>query len=1626
MLGSANVSMAQPSAPRGETRVPQFPVIKGLAKGYEKVVAVTEDRPPFANEIPGSLLRELPRQAFLIAAEEELGLVTLDDAIGELIPAGDAAAGPFTIKVSAVRKKPVRGERQIEPVPIEYTITITRPEFQGQAFTWTAPPVSFSEATWYEPLAEQMEVMSRGAFVEALRKAGFEKSGAIGKVLANPNLEHRMDFVSQFATIRYLHSQMRAGQENVAVLEGLVRSYADLGSLTDFHWSPASKVFKARSLLYAQRLIAKHGPTPSALAHRAYALALTGRHAAALRSIEAAGQAQGKESPDWLTLIEAYCSFQIDVLERGRGVEQERAQYLRMSMADLRFEQSQSLLIIQKFLKINPACCRAADMLASMTSLGIQRGATETTFQESWSSVYERVAAIPDLPAAAKKLTDSVKGRRLDVRTENGKRKELITLLLFPSVIKNNAGPSWPVLADMIRDASFAQAWRTLSTEVNVLGVRSETTLQRFKPLVQGHPLDRQLDCFSRDGRRAQEAFEQFNSIEHLRNLEVSAVPLGLQYFMSMGHGEGDQVVSCIGFNTDEIYEDGVRRLALPYYGPDPPDLAAISPHWPQSIAESVKLNPAISLTEVEKKHGRSIVVLQALHRQYLERDQLDDAIRCLSKLIEIAPACESCLELATLYEGAGNRDKWQQTLEKGLTTPNLGLEHADVHFRLAVGLMRQGKGALAKSHVAKAAESNAAFGLWLASRYAEANENWTEAEKYQQQASKRYDEAATDWYFWCVRTGRGKLKDAKNLAINHWSRQAGTLSPLQQWQGVVGHMIDGNDANALPFLSDLFRQDVKAGLYAALLADTRNNAAQRDEWFQKIASKWSTGSPFVELTNQFQGVISGKETGRWNPEVFEALAVLVPEGDVPWFYLFAGLFLQNHNEKNLAQDYLRVAATSFQTNNLGTVLAADALRKQKTPVGKARVNLLPDTLTTQSELLSKASWAQKYHKYGDAEEALTLLLKSHPNFLPALLARAAAYESQEKYQEAITDLEAVLKVAPNFDRGYIRLARLLAACRQDEIRNGAKALEYAERAASLRQFESALLLSTLAWAHAECGQFDKAIALEERARKLPGVDTGVNARLLLFRTSRPYRMTEMSTASVVESQPTPEPIPTIPPAQSSQIGEWIDLLEWTSGVKWGPIGINWDEQISGTPTKQGIAFDALPFRRYPLAAVVDGNYELEVEFKRLEGREPVAVYFPVGIHTMRLLLDADSSHVSFVAGKEFGRRQHSPISNGEPHRILVQVRHDAGRASFQIDLDGVRDFIKWEGDPVVLRNQDTSDWSTNMIRRPWIGSSNNKLVFQRMRIRMQSGMIRRDPITDADRDQDRRNGIVRLTGEKAINPAVGAWSFCINQIPLELRGIGAECRWPMIKPGFRVCDDYFGAHAPSRLALPIPPGAKSFSAVAFNDSSRIAKYSVMIDGKQVYASAETAIDIIKVDIPANAKLMELIADPLGDSAYDHTYWCYPRFHDEIADRVTDSMLDDKRAGPKLTVTSGSAEGLVTRSKPTGKLKSGPISFRDFLPCEEFFFAHAKSTVTFEVPEGMTRFSAIGYNVIDHSAQFEVWADSRRIYESPVVGIISINVKLPPNTKLIHLRTTEAGGGTGDQCIWCFPRLSRN
>lgn len=118
--------------------------------------------------------------------------------------------------------------------------------------------------------------------------------------------------------------------------------------------------------------------------------------------------------------------------------------------------------------------------------------------------------------------------------------------------------------------------------------------------------------------------------------------------------------------------------------------------------------------------------------------------------------------------------------------------------------------------------------------------------------------------------------------------------------------------------------------------------------------------------------------------------------------------------------------------------------------------------------------------------------------------------ELQGDYRQAIELYRRLTQGSPLAVPGLARLARVYATAADDAIRDGKKALEYAEEACAAVQYREAKPLSYLAAAHAESGDFDKAVESQTKAIALATDDDrkDLTEQLELYKARKPYRQT--------------------------------------------------------------------------------------------------------------------------------------------------------------------------------------------------------------------------------------------------------------------------------------------------------------------------------------------------------------------------------------------------------------------------------------------------------------------------------------------------------------------------------------
>ena len=138
--------------------------------------------------------------------------------------------------------------------------------------------------------------------------------------------------------------------------------------------------------------------------------------------------------------------------------------------------------------------------------------------------------------------------------------------------------------------------------------------------------------------------------------------------------------------------------------------------------------------------------------------------------------------------------------------------------------------------------------------------------------------------------------------------------------------------------------------------------------------------------------------------------------------------------------------------------------------------------------------------------------LRRDPNYPKAHYNLGFALAGIGRSAEAIAQYRAAVRLEPEWPDALQSLAWILATHEDAEFRNGAEAVELAERLCRLTRQENPAHLDTLAAAYAEAGRFSEAAATARKAAELARkaelkeLPAQIEKRLQLFDSGQPYR----------------------------------------------------------------------------------------------------------------------------------------------------------------------------------------------------------------------------------------------------------------------------------------------------------------------------------------------------------------------------------------------------------------------------------------------------------------------------------------------------------------------------------------
>lgn len=844
----------------------------------------------------GLLVRELQRQALLLAAREELSLRTRDAALRE--PFAPVSSSCLTVSTKTLCLPAKETELSVTRAGNTQTCRVAGVPQHGKA---PGDPD-------YPKLVAALEVASREQLPAILKALALEGSPAGEAATARPSerVLARLAVLTsteQLGAARELHAALRQGQ-SVELLSALVRAYANLGVLTECHWSAEHTVFKARALLYAQRACTLSKDGALARWTRAYAYALAGLHAAG--EAEAVAATALSNPPAWARGIEAYVRYDaaslraVPAADEGAGV----ARLLAFLAVEHEHGTRIPLDVGFEALEKNPECYRIHDAINEHGGVSSQHRTTLLGLQILAKTLATRLAGQEALPVTVAKLA-----------TDGATVADLVKSLRSAD---DSGEPSWSVTGTLIEETVFDLARRRLIFMKEKWAVPVEEELGSLLAQLGPHRYRAYLESF---GQRADTSAIEIADpeVRETRLMDATRAPAADPRKI---RGERARIVAlCQVDATAHELEETVRRFhgsgfervaveRLQRASPRSPVLVEVALQGARPAAEALEAAPTW-----EKEHADHARVQRVLSVFYHQQRRDEDSRRCLDRAIALSPDRWCYETLAGLHEAAGDRVKWREALEKVLELPDTGLDHAQVRVRIARYYMGRSEWKEALPYADAAAETWAAWAMECAADCHEGARDMKGAELWMRRVGERY--GGTRWYYWCVRTGEGDATAAKKVAEARFKAvRSGAPSSSGDWEALGAfYVLEGKRADALEWYARANKASpVPAwSLMTALLTDDSDERAgiltavgERAGQFR--GSDGRNRAATADLAKLMKRVFSKEET--LDPAAVERIFTKASQKEKRYLGYIAGRFLIDQGFAKEARPLLEASAS--------------------------------------------------------------------------------------------------------------------------------------------------------------------------------------------------------------------------------------------------------------------------------------------------------------------------------------------------------------------------------------------------------------------------------------------------------------------------------------------------------------------------------------------------------------------------------------------------------------------------------------------------------------------------------------------------------------------------------------------
>jgi tetratricopeptide (TPR) repeat protein len=358
----------------------------------------------------------------------------------------------------------------------------------------------------------------------------------------------------------------------------------------------------------------------------------------------------------------------------------------------------------------------------------------------------------------------------------------------------------------------------------------------------------------------------------------------------------------------------------------------------------------------------------------------------------------------------------------------------------------------------------------------------------------------------------RGGFRDKPEAQLQDYA-QAIDLDPsnADAWQArALVHLDQGNADKAIEDFNSLLKQNENNVNAHLALAEALTNLEKLDEALPHIekAIQLKPDSP-LGYTMRARWKVLKKDIDGALTDLDQAIKI--EPRDVTALVIRARLYLSQDNVAAAKDDVERVLVIS--PGLAQGVLMRSMIYAEEGRVGDAIADvesLLKQDPKNVTWRLTLAGYYVKDRRPSKALDIFTKILAEDDEDFFARQARADTLLSIGKHAEAIADFEILLKQEPEDDGILNNFAWVLATSPDDKLRDGARAIKLATKACEVTEYKKAHILSTLAAAYAETGDFETAAKWSGKAVELgvkeKEVDDQLKKELESYQQKKPWR----------------------------------------------------------------------------------------------------------------------------------------------------------------------------------------------------------------------------------------------------------------------------------------------------------------------------------------------------------------------------------------------------------------------------------------------------------------------------------------------------------------------------------------